>query len=173
MPKWYGGSTLNPDETVQPKNQWINQFNRVKRWYTCVQTLKNKCEKEMLTENDIDIIIAFFQNCYHLSDWIKSSRPELKEETNKLFKNIFEMGACRDICNGFKHKEYKSPSLDAEFNLYREYDHFALKGQNPVHYNIAFANDKNIKKYNVFDLVDLCLNNWIIFLKSNNLLITN
>lgn len=39
MPKWFGGSALNPDETVKPGNQWMVQLSRVKRWYDRVQSL--------------------------------------------------------------------------------------------------------------------------------------
>jgi hypothetical protein len=32
-----------------------------------------------------------------------------------------------DICHGFKHNDLRKPSLDADFNLYREYDSFAAE----------------------------------------------
>jgi hypothetical protein len=68
MPKWFGGSTLNPDELVKRENQWMQQFFRMTRWNDRVQLLKGKSETEKLTAEDFDTIIAFFQNCYHLRD---------------------------------------------------------------------------------------------------------
>lgn len=173
MPKWYGGSTLNPDEIVNPENQWMDQLFRMRRWYDRVLSLKKKSETEQLTEADIDILIAFFQNCYHLRDWLESSRTELKDEIKKLFDNSFEMRACRDICCGFKHKDLKKPSIDKDFNLYREYDHFAdeaYPGKNLEIYNVAFADGNDIRKFNLFDFVDRCFNHWIDFLHNHSLL---
>lgn len=74
---------------------------------------------EQLTAEDFDTLIAFFQNCYHLRDWLESTRPELRDDISTLFENNFEMRGCRDICHGFKHKDLKRPSLDPDFNLYR------------------------------------------------------
>lgn len=173
MPKWYGGSTLNPDETEKPENQWMAQINRVRRWYDLVLSLKSKSETEPLTAYDFDTLIAFFQNCYHLRDWLESSRPELKNNIKILFENNFEMQGCRDICHGFKHKDLKRPSLDADFNLYREYDPFAADAdpkKNPEIYNVVFADGDDIRKYNVFDFADKCVDLWLEFLQNHGLL---
>lgn len=172
MPKWYGGSILNPDESIKPENQWKLQFFRAKRWHERALLVKKKSETEALTDYDIDILIAFFQNCYHLRDWLESTRPELKKTIRSLFENSFEMRACRDICHGFKHKYLERPLLDADFNLYREYDHFAAEaepGKNPEIYNVAFANGNDIRKFNIFDLIDKCTSIWDSFLKSHGL----
>lgn len=171
MPKWYGGSTLNPDETVKSENQWMTQLYRVRRWYERVLSLKSKSETEPLTAYDFDTVIAFFQNCYHLRDWLESSRPELRNDIKTLFENSFELRGCRDICHGFKHKNLSRPSLDADFNLYREYDHFAAEAdssKNPVIYNVVFADGNDIRKFNVFDFADKCIEHWFDFLQSRS-----
>ena len=170
MPKWYGGSTLNPNETEKPENQWMAQFLRLNRCYERVLSLKRKSENEQLNASDIDMLISYFQNCYHLRDWLESSKSELTDDIKRLFDNSFEMRICRDICCGFKHKNLKRPLLDADFNLYREYDHFAAEaypGKNPEIYNIAFADGDNIRKFNVFDLVDRCFSHWTDFLENH------
>jgi hypothetical protein len=172
MPKWFGGSALNPDETVKPGNQWMVQLSRVKRWYDRVQSSKSKSETEPLTAYDFDTLIAFFQNCCHLRDWLESARPELKNDVKILFENSFEMCACRDICHAFKHKDLRKPSLDADFNLYRKDDSFATEvdpRKNPEVDNIAFADGNDIGKFNVFDLVDKCVDLWIDFLHKHGL----
>ena len=64
------------------------------------------------------------------------------------------MAACRDICNGFKHKLLTKPSLDAGFNLYREYDHF--DDQSPIKHWWAFADGNDIRRFDLFDLVRRC-----------------
>src|SRR5438105_15175350 len=118
MPKWYGGSALNPDESVE----WRVQWEITVRWSDRVERLRRKSLKQELDIGDIDLVLAFFQNCYHLRDWIAVSKPALKGELNELFRRHFAMGACRDICNGFKHKMLNRATHDKDFNLYREYD---------------------------------------------------
>ncbi|MFQ5598556.1 MAG: hypothetical protein ACE5GK_10955 [Nitrospiria bacterium] len=171
MPKWFGGSTLNPNETVKLKNQWMEQFARLRRGYIRVQALKAKSETEQLTAEDFDTLIVFFQNCYHLRDWLESTRLELRSDIDALFENNFEMRGCRDICHGFKHKDLKGPSLDADFNLYIEYDYFAEADQksNPKVYRIAFADGNDIRKFTVFHFAERCLELWMNFLQDHGL----
>jgi len=173
LPKWYGGSALNPDELVQKQDQWKTQWYRVYRWFNRAQRLAKKSEKEELTDYDRDELIAFFQNCYHLTDWIKASKPYLKAKIEEFEKQNFEIKACRNICDGFKHKKLDNPRHpDPDFNWYRTYDPFLAEAdstRNPVSYHVAFAYDNDIKKYNVFDLVSQCFILWEKFIKENNL----
>ena len=173
MPRWFGGSSLNPDEIIPPRNQWVEQFFRVKRWHDRISDIRSKSIIEQLSAYDFDTIIAFFTNCYHLRDWLEAARPALKNDLNKLFLTQFEMGACRDLCHGYKHKKYNKPTHDSDFNLYRGYDPFTAEidsNMNPETYNVAFEHNGDIKKYNVFDLADLCFNIWIDFLKDHGLM---
>ena len=173
---WYGViSALNPDRISQKENQWKIQWERVNRWLERCHKILDKSKKEKLTMDDIDILISFFQNCYHLRYWISTSRPDKQKQIEKLFKEHFEMGACRDICNGFKHKKLSKTTYDANFALFREYDHFlteAKPSENAMIYNIVFDDRDKIRKYNIFDLAQKCFNIWDQFIKEN-LLLTN
>src|SRR5437660_5290964 len=146
MPEWMG-STLNPDILMPRVDQWKAQWHRTIRWHTRVVDIRHKSRSAELDVNDIDFVIAFFQNCYHLRDWVQSSRPDLSDQLASLFSN-FEMAACRDICNGFKHKQLNRPSLDADFTLYREYDYFAKVqgGEFPHKHRAAFADGDDVRK---------------------------
>ncbi|MBN1293340.1 MAG: hypothetical protein JXB48_15985 [Candidatus Latescibacteria bacterium] len=173
MPKWYGGSTLNPDELLSPKDQWIDQWDRLNRWYKRTQLIKVKSKNEELDSFDIDIIITFFQNCFHLKDWLLTSLPTLGQDVQNLFKNNIEMGACRDICHGFKHKKLSNPTYDADFNIYKEYDHFFVEtpvSTTPIIYNIAFSYQDHIKKYEMFDFIENCYKIWKEFLENKKML---
>jgi hypothetical protein len=166
MPKWYGGSTLNPDEPA-PSEQWRSQWGRALRWYSRVQRIEGKSRMQELDVGDMDIILAFFQNCYHVRDWIVASRPPLKNQLDDLFRSHFEMGACRDICNGFKHKTVTNPTHDKDFNLYREYDYFEVmsgSGNSPVKYSAVFADGSDVRKFELFALAAACVALWRGFL---------
>ena len=137
--------------------QWKLQWDRVERWYSRVKQLRVKSQTKALIMSDIDLVIAFFQNCYHLRDWLQTCRPDCARKLDDLFANNFEMAGCRDICNGFKHKVLTRPSLDADFNLYREYDHFAAEtDSNPIKYRVAFADGNDLRKYDLLDFAEIC-----------------
>src|SRR5438067_7171462 len=103
-----------------------------------MQCIKQKALNEELDVEDLDVVVAFFQNCYHVRDWIAASKPAMKNKLDDLFRSHFEMRACRNICDGFKHKKLDKPiHPDKDFNLYREYDYFEVmscSGNSPVKY---------------------------------------
>ena len=174
MPKWYGGYILNDNES--PTEEWKFQWGRVIRWFELVTQIKAKNEipGADLEARDLDMVIAFFQNCCHLRDWLEVSRPDLHDKLDNFFKQNFEMKGCRDICNGFKHKKLTRPSLDADFNIAREYDYLEKMGsgthKNPVKYNIAFAYGDDIRNYDLFDYARQCFALWKGFLSAEQLL---
>ncbi|HDP69888.1 MAG TPA: hypothetical protein ENN38_03645 [Actinobacteria bacterium] len=170
MPKWYG-SSLNPDGIIPPAQQWKIQWARVQRWFTRLAKLEKKYEFNELSNEDIDDIITFFQNCYHLRDWIEDSKPELKQDI-VIFFNTFEMKICREICLGFKHKNLQTAKIDKDFGILREYDHFTAETnslKNPVITKIAFEDGNNIKEYCPFTLAKTCYQLWEEFIKNKNL----
>jgi hypothetical protein len=172
MPDWYGGSTLNPSHITPLQEQWRDQWERSLRWYERVRQIEQKSLKQELDIGDIDVVIAFFQNCYHVRDWIVASRPSLKKQMDNFFHTHFEMGACRDICNGFKHKDLDHWTHDKDFNLYRECDHLAAMGtgkKSPVRHRAVFADGTGIRKFDLFVLADSCIDLWNQFLRENGL----
>jgi hypothetical protein len=89
MPQWYGGSALNPDIIMPPDEQWKIQWHRVIRWYDRVNQIKVKSRTNELNAYDIDVAIAFFQNCYHLRDWLQHCRPDCRGKIGALFANNY------------------------------------------------------------------------------------
>lgn len=167
MPKWFGGSTLNPDELISRHEQWRLQWDRVQRWYARVRELADTSKYNRLTQGDLDVVIAYFQNAFHLRDWILACHPELQSQLNSLFQTQFEMGACRDICNGFKHKSLTHPSHDAFFNIYQEFDPFQEEidsTRNFIGYRAAFSNGNDLVKFDLFELADRCFETWTDFI---------
>lgn len=154
MPEWFGDSATNPRSIIPERDQWIIQWNRMARWAKRVSDLESKSITTEIDEYDRDTIIAFLQNCFHLGDWIRSTHPELEKEWYKFQNDNFEIGACRDLCNGYKHRELSKPSHDKDFNFYCTYDYFsAAQGMEGDHmkWMVAFEKEGEIIKYDVFD----------------------
>ena len=78
MPEWFGGAVLGSSLGLSPSDQWKAQWNRVQRWRRKVQRIREKAVRTELDAFDLDDVIAYVQNCYHLRDWLEVSRPALK-----------------------------------------------------------------------------------------------
>lgn len=154
---------------------WEYQWSRVQRWFKRLENIKKKYEFEELSKEDVDDIIAFFQNCYHLKDWIINSLPEFRERIVNFMEENLEMKICHDICNGFKHKQLDRAKIDKNFVISQEYDYETAETQpwkNTTITKIVFGDKldpKKIYEYCPFDLADRCYKLWGKFIKINNL----
>lgn len=120
MPEWLGGAGLGSGLGLLPADHWKAQLVRVACWHLrVVEYIREKALIAELDAFDLDEVIAYLQNCYHLRDWLEASRPALNSQLDAFFQEHFELSACRDVFNGFKHKSLKRPSHDPDFNLHR------------------------------------------------------
>lgn len=86
---------------------WSSQFARVERWHDRLLFAQSEF---MLNDQEgrhdyWDIAFAFFQNSYHLKDWIQYEFPELRSKLELLISEDPSLSYCADICNGTKHRE--------------------------------------------------------------------
>ncbi len=85
---------------------WQDQLERVRRYYLRFKRLNDGKIHSNHSENYVDDIYAFFQNCYHLKDHLKND-PAYNKHTNQQIenhvKNTQALAICADICNGSKH----------------------------------------------------------------------
>ena len=82
------------------------QYNRMKRWHQRVATLDQGRTHAVDSENYLDEIYAFFQNCYHLKDWIKNDSavaPAVQQCVEGHIDSSRPLRLCADICNSLKH----------------------------------------------------------------------
>lgn len=66
---------------------WQTQLERVKRWYTRITSARNRIDK-------LDYFYAFFENAFHLRDWLLNSEEFDKKMINQLFEKKVEMRLC-------------------------------------------------------------------------------
>lgn len=178
--------------TELDKKRYIEQWERVNRWYERVREIEKglieKDPKELL-----DTVYAFFMNCYHLKEWIKKSTsidPEnMFDENNGV--ECFKI--CADICNGLKHLklDYKSRVVNKSENVGAKINQSVTVVLQPITLSLADAlfNQKNTqqskvpaysyyswnivinnKNYNLYDLAKECMGEWEKFLKENKLI---
>src|SRR5262245_44176756 len=89
------------------------QWERVRRYYARFKAINDGTEHAAASSDYyIDDIYAFFQNCYHLKDWIKNDKtaPQAKKDDVEDHINAHPcLRLCADICNGLKHLVLTKP----------------------------------------------------------------
>jgi hypothetical protein len=172
---------LNGLKVMDP-NRYLEQWERVQRWYSKVEEFS--LHPSAIKQDDaLDIVYAFFTNCFHLKDWIKASHPELKNEVEDLFddkkgKPCFNI--CAGLANGSKH-------LSPDTNKRPTYGNASVVVQNVRLYvpTLSLNNQSNAKlivkasyswslnssgmQYDVYELAKECMEEWGSYLKNRNL----
>lgn len=77
-----------------------DQFDRVLRYLNRIED-----QNRGSIEYDDDLW-SFFQNCWHLKDWIKNDQtapPELRNNIEKIVKDYLNIIVCADLANRTKH----------------------------------------------------------------------
>ncbi len=90
--------------------KYVEQFERTKRLHQRFQQLTVGIEHTQASPNYDDDMYSFFQNCYHLKDWIKNDPycdvwPDVEEFINANQ----DLKICADLCNGLKHLSLTRP----------------------------------------------------------------
>ncbi len=89
--------------------RYTEQLARTRRYYERFKKLNDGKAKEPSSEANMDDIYAFFQNCYHLKDWLKNDDAytfHSCQEIEEHVKQSDELLICADICNGSKHLSF-------------------------------------------------------------------
>lgn len=89
------------------------QLRRVKRYLTRIEN-----QNRDSTDYDDDLW-SFFQNCWHLKDWVKHD-PDVSKSLNETIEEIVEkyphIMVCADLANRTKHLRLNlKPRVDAQF----------------------------------------------------------
>lgn len=158
---------------MKPQRTWREQYDRVLRWYerftSITQGKSHTCPTAMLEDD----VLAFFQNCHHLKDWLLRddaiSPRVMDREMNGHVAAHRALRLCRDVCNATKHlgrdrsPESEHPGFGAK-NL--TLDLSQPGGVISVVYWVETDNDD----VNAFELATECVALWKAFLDQRGLL---
>lgn len=150
----------------------MEQCNRLKRWYNLFQEIDQGRVHDRDSNYYLDTVYAFFQNCYHLKDWVYYDNEDkfAKEDLNNFINDNIELKVCGALCNGSKHLLIKDKHFDEKTKIGSKGIKLALGGGAP-HVKIKFEIITSGDTYDAFDLATKCMNLWEDFLKINKLII--
>lgn len=84
--------------------RYAEQFERMKRYFIKFKHINDGKAHDEETQNYDDIVYAFFQQCYHLKDWVKND-PTCSgwSDVEKFITSNKDLSLCADLCNALKH----------------------------------------------------------------------
>ena len=106
--------------------KYMDQLNRVRRF---LDRINRQDRSPIEYEDDM---WSFFQNCWHLKDWVKDD-PSVPEQVRKSIEDLAggsgPLRICADLANATKHLEPRTPRVGAK----------------PSHYNVAIVPGESSK----------------------------
>ena len=121
----------------------------------------------MPSDNYLDEIYAFFQNCYHIKDWIKND-PQLSASVRGQVENHItqspELRVCADLCNAQKHFTLRSTRSGSVPQQGPRHFHLGLGVGEEAILSLRFDVQSGSTTYDAFDLATRCMAAWAAFL---------
>lgn len=87
------------------------QFKRVKRYLLKIDPPQSYHGDQVEYE---DNLWSFFQNAWHLKDWIKNDNSIKKIPIEKITSSYNSLKVCADLANRTKHHQLKTKRVDAK-----------------------------------------------------------
>jgi len=141
---------------------WKEQLARLRRWYE--RTTPISRDRASISEEEVDLLFAFFLNCWHLYDWLKNSNALPTLLLDEFFRNDETMRICYDICIGAKHLRIDRPKAGLSA-LVRGVEYMGEKiGEVPTQLFLFKGGTQSLTI-----LADVCMSKIEGFLRDNNL----
>jgi hypothetical protein len=81
---------------------WREQYDRMLRSYFLLTTVA--AGRQWASSDEArDAVVHFFQDAYHLKDWIKHDPGVTTSDVERLVTGSQPLRLCADLCNGTKH----------------------------------------------------------------------
>lgn len=147
---------------------WKHQYERVSRWFSRIENVSN-ATYQMNPIDSKDYIVTFFQNCWHLKDWLM--KDPLIAKDARLIQKIKDFAEkesqyikiSQNIANGSKHGEFENfhrKSKGLSVNLIGD-------EKSGIWQSAVYEYTQRNKTYEVVDLARKCVQEWEKFLKKN------
>ncbi|MEK9181691.1 MAG: hypothetical protein AAB786_01600 [Patescibacteria group bacterium] len=84
---------------------YLEQWNRLERYYKKVLDLELN-EQNLSSDECLEEMYLFFENCFKLRDWVRNSEyvgKKAKTEITELFENDKNLSVCAGLANRRKH----------------------------------------------------------------------
>lgn len=137
------------------------------RWLDRIEKMAEKGEGEIDPIELRDFFISFFQNCFHLKDYLENdSNVDLsKSDLDSFIASSEQISICADICNATKHLSLYGSGWsgeDPEIANGAKVTVYAREGKSSATYTIETATGD----IDAYQLAKECRKKWDLFLQS-------
>jgi hypothetical protein len=149
------------------------QYDRMKRWYQRFDELNQGRIHNLMSENYLDEIYAFFQNCYHLKDWLKNDsvvNNAIQSAVEPYIISNNHLLLCADICNSLKHLALTRPRSGASPAFGKKQYAVNMQPGEPTIISLKYEVNTTSGPVDAFVLATDCVAAWEAFLKQHNLI---
>lgn len=148
------------------------QYDRVKRWYVRIEAIDQGRTHVLASDNYLDEIYAFFLNCYHLKDWIKSDGTvptKVQQAVEGYLSANRSLRLCADICNSLKHLHLTSKRSGESPAFGKKQFAVTLGPGIPTTISLKYEVNTTRGSEDAFKLATECVSAWDTFLSRNGL----
>lgn len=135
----------------------IKQWERVNR---ALKRIENNRNRKM--EEYEDDIWFFFQNCWHLKDWIKNDGAidqQHQQSVEADVHDIDELVICADLANRSKHLKLTSKRVDADVTSRNTTIHAGPPGEGYGEYDFIITCNNN-KEFDAIEIARASVEKW-------------
>lgn len=150
---------------------YIDQYERMKRWYRRFASLDHGRSHDVTSDNYVDEIYAFFMNCYHLKDWIKHDTTisaAVRQAVEPHINSNRPLMLCADICNSLKHLQLTS-NRSGESPTFGPKQFGLSLGGGPTTITLKYVVNTTTGPIDAFRLATECVAAWDTFVAANAL----
>lgn len=143
----------------------------MKRWQSRFEETARGRRHDRTSEHYQDEAYAFFQNCYHLKDWLKNDPASAAAVTDveQMISTSRALSICADLANGSKHLTLTTPRVDPNTKIGKRQFALTLGGGKPQ-ISARYEVEAGPHRQDAFDLAADCVRDWEGYLRSKGLL---
>ncbi len=153
-------------------SRYTEQFERTKRYFGRFKQINDGKAHDQSSQNYDDDVYAFFQNCYHLKDWIRNDVAcSSWSDVENFINNNNDLSICADLCNSLKHltltkpRSAEQPDFAGGHITLNITDGFGVKES--VDISIKYTVSTLSGDIDAFQLAERCLVAWEQFINAN------
>jgi len=152
--------------------KYTEQLGRVKRYFARFKQINDGMVHDQSSDHYSDDVYAFFQNCYHLKDWIKNDAAcSAWSDVENYINSNPDLRICADLCNGQKHlvltrpRSPENPSFAGENITLKIADGFGVKESIDISMKFKIATTSG--DMDAFQLAERCVAAWEQYIRAN------
>lgn len=151
---------------------WAEQWARVQRWVSRFGETTGGRVHDRESDFYQDEAYAFFQNCYHLKDWLKhdSATSSLVCDVEAFISSSQNLRLCADLCNGSKHLKLTRSRESPDTRIGKRDFSLSLGGSAEATISAKYEIESGGSTHDAFTVAEACMKEWSAYLKGKGLL---